>query len=121
MYKALFENIPNGNVLLCGDFNIAHTELDLARPKDNKNNVMFTPEERKQLDKLAGLGFADTFRQFHKGAGHYTWWPYYANARERNLGWRIDYIFSNFEVNDAFILPEVTGSDHCPIGVELGI
>jgi len=121
MYKALFENIPKGNVLLCGDFNIAHTELDLARPEQNKGNTMFTPEERQQIDKLVDLGFVDTFRQSHKDTGHYTWWPYYRNARERNLGWRIDYIFSNFEVKDAFILPTVTGSDHCPIGVHCSV
>lgn len=86
---------------------------------------MFTQEERKQIDKLIDLGFVDTFRKFHKEAGQYTWWPYFANARERNLGWRIDYGFVSktflSKLKDAFILPEVKGSDHCPVGVEIKI
>jgi len=113
----------NKKAVLIGDFNIAHKEIDLARPKQNQNNIMFTPEERKQIDKLVGLGFTDTFRKFHTEGGHYTWWPYFANARKRNLGWRIDYAFTSGpltpRVKDAFILPDVMGSDHCPIGIEV--
>jgi len=114
--------LKNKNVILIGDFNIAHEEIDLARPKQNKNNIMFTPEERKQFDKLIDLGFTDTFRKFHPEGNHYTWWPYFTNARERNLGWRIDYAFVSkslmLNLKKAFILSEVKGSDHCPIGVE---
>jgi len=110
-------------ILLCGDFNIAHTEVDLARPKQNQNNTMFTLGERKQIDAIAEKGFVDTFRKFHSEGGNYTWWPYFANARPRNIGWRIDYCFASKSlsesVKDAFILPKVMGSDHCPVGVEL--
>lgn len=117
------EKLKNQNVILIGDFNIAHQEIDLARPEQNKNNIMFTPEERKQIDKLIKLGFIDTFRKFHKDGGHYTWWPYSANARQRNLGWRIDYVFVSKsllpKLKNAFILQEITGSDHCPIGIRL--
>jgi exodeoxyribonuclease-3 len=110
-------------LILAGDFNIAHKEIDLARPKENQNNIMFTPEERNQVDRLLALGFIDTFRQFHKEGGHYSWWPYSFEARKRNLGWRIDYVFvSQFltsKLKNAFILSGVTGSDHCPVGVEI--
>lgn len=110
-------------LILIGDFNIANKEIDLARPKQNKNNIMFTSEERKQIDKLLNLGFIDSFRKFHKDSGHYTWWPYFANARQRNLGWRIDYAFFSKnltpKIKDVFILSKVKGSDHCPIGIEM--
>lgn len=115
--------IKDQNLILIGDFNIAHQEIDLARPKDNKNNIMFTAEEREQIDKIIDLGFTDTFRKFHQQGGHYTWWPYYARARERNLGWRIDYAFISKKMTprlkDAFIFNQVFGSDHCPIGIEI--
>lgn len=111
------------NIILVGDFNIAHEEIDLARPKDNQNNTMFTPKEREQIDKIINLGFKDTFREFHKEEGQYSWWPYFANARERNLGWRIDYAFLSEsltpKLKSSFILSRVTGSDHCPIGIEI--
>ena len=84
---------------------------------------MFTPEEREKIDKIISLGFTDTFRKFHKRGEDYTWWPYFANARERNLGWRIDYVFSSKKlapkIKKAFILKEVKGSDHCPVGIEI--
>lgn len=109
--------------ILIGDFNIAHHEIDLARPKQNKNNAMFTIEERKQIDKITELGFVDSFRKFHQEGEHYTWWPYFANARERNLGWRIDYAFISQDLvpilKDSFILYGIKGSDHCPVGVEV--
>lgn len=111
------------NFILVGDFNIAHKEIDLARPKQNQNNIMFTPEERKEIDNIIKLGYIDTFRAFHKKAGNYTWWPYFANARARNLGWRLDYIFTSKNLNpklkNAFILSKTMGSDHCPIGIEI--
>lgn len=115
--------IKQSKAIVIGDFNIAHQEIDLARPKDNKNNIMFTSEERKQIDKIIELGFIDSFRRFNKNSGHYTWWPYFANARARNLGWRIDYGFVSkslaSKLKKAFILDKVMGSDHCPIGLEL--
>ncbi len=117
------EKIKNKRVILVGDFNIAHQEIDLARPKQNQNNIMFTPEERKRINSLIKLGFIDTFREFHKDGGHYTWWPYFVGARERNLGWRIDYAFVSKllmpKLKDAFILEKVKGSDHCPVGIEI--
>ncbi len=125
-YKNLFNclrKLKNKNIILAGDFNVAHEETDLARPDSNRNNIMFTPGERKKIDMLMESGFTDTFRKFHGGGGHYTWWPYMANARERNLGWRIDYIFTSSpisrRVKDAFILDKVHGSDHCPVGIDL--
>ncbi|MGB7957993.1 MAG: exodeoxyribonuclease III [Minisyncoccia bacterium] len=126
VYEHLFKYlkiIKQKNVVLAGDFNIAHAEIDLARPKENKNNTMFTPEERKQFDAMESLGFIDSFRKLHASGGHYSWWPYFANARERNLGWRIDYVFVSKnlvpKLKESFILPAVTSSDHCPVGVEL--
>jgi len=123
-YKYLLNYLKRNkskNIILIGDFNIAHQEIDLARPKDNKNNIMFSPIERKQIDKIIKLGFTDTFRKFNQKTGNYTWWPYYRNCRERNIGWRIDYVFTsrNLKLKNAFILKNVSGSDHCPIGVEV--
>lgn len=118
-----FKKIRNKPLITIGDFNIAHNEIDLARPKQNRNNIMFTSEERRQIDKIIEFGFVDTFRKFHKNGEWYTWWPYMANARERNLGWRIDYAFTSKllapKIKDAFILNNVKGSDHCPIGIRL--
>jgi exodeoxyribonuclease-3 len=126
VYKYLLnclKKIKNKNVILIGDLNVAHQEIDLARPKGNKNNIMFTSAERNRIDKIIELGFIDTFRKFYKDNGHYTWWPYGFNARERNLGWRIDYAFTSKslapKINNAFILNKVTASDHCPIGIEI--
>jgi exodeoxyribonuclease-3 len=111
------------NIILAGDFNVAHKPIDLARPKENVNNTMFTPAERHKIDELIKLGFVDTFRKFCKTGGHYTWWLRAYDARKRNIGWRIDYIFVSKSLEDkiksAFILSEVEGSDHCPIGIEL--
>jgi len=114
-----------GPLVLGGDFNVAHTEIDIARPKQNKNNSGFLPIERKWADKLISTGFVDTFRLFHKDSGHYTWWSKIAKVREKNIGWRIDYFFvtQNLvkKVKDAFTLPKVMGSDHCPVGLKLKI
>jgi len=111
------------NVILVGDFNVARADIDLARPKENRSNTMFTPAERKQLNNIIELGFVDSFRKFHQEGGHYTWWPYSVVSRNQDLGWRIDYVFvsKNFEskLKNAFILSDVGGSDHCPIGIEI--
>ena len=110
-------------VIVCGDLNVAHKEIDLTNFKANKNNAGFTSEERAGFDTFMAAGFVDTFREFETGGGHYTWWSNRFNARARNIGWRIDYclISKNLRsrLKKAFILPEVMGSDHCPIGMEL--
>ena len=126
MQENLDRRTENGdNIVLTGDFNIAHEEIDLARPKGNINNTMFTFSERMQIGKILKLGYIDSFREFHKEGENYSWWPYYQNARERNLGWRIDYIFISESLKpkliNAFILTDVHGSDHCPVGMELSI
>ncbi len=110
-------------VIFCGDLNVAHTEDDLANPKANEGEHGFTKEEREGIDKIVGAGFVDTFRLFTKGKGHYTWWSHFANARARNVGWRIDYFFVSSslvpKVKKAEILPGVLGSDHCPILLDI--
>lgn len=110
-------------VLVMGDFNTAHREIDLARPKGNTKTSGFLPEERAELDRWVKAGWVDTFRIFEQGADHYSWWSQRSGCRERNVGWRIDYIFAAPEalpfVKGAFIQPKVKGSDHCPIGVDL--
>jgi exodeoxyribonuclease-3 len=110
-------------VIFCGDLNVAHTTDDLARPKENIGNKGFTDEEREGIQNMIDFGFTDTFRIFTKGNGHYSWWSHFANARERNVGWRIDYIFVSDKlskkVKTAKILPEVLGSDHCPVLIEI--
>jgi exodeoxyribonuclease-3 len=113
------DDIKERKIILAGDFNVAHQEIDLARPQQNKDNVMFTAEERQKIDSLTELGFSDSFRKFNQKGGNYSWWPYGNHARERNIGWRIDYIFTSESLTSrltgAAISPEVTGSDHCPI------
>jgi exodeoxyribonuclease III len=110
-------------VITCGDFNVAHQEIDLARPKPNVGNAGFTPEERAGFDKFINAGFIDTFREFETGPDHYSWWSYRAGARGKNIGWRIDYFLVSQalrpRLKKAFIQPEITGSDHCPVGIEL--
>jgi exodeoxyribonuclease III len=110
-------------VVFCGDLNVAHTELDLAHPKRNLHTHGFTPEERAGFEALLKAGFVDTFREFEKSGGHYSWWSPLVNARARNLGWRIDYVLISQalrpRLRKAFIRCEVMGSDHCPVGVEL--
>lgn len=110
-------------LVICGDVNTAHREIDLARPKANENVSGFLPEEREWLDELIRHGYADTFRHFHQEAGQYTWWDLKSRARERNVGWRLDYFFVSENLvpalANAFILPGVTGSDHCPVGISL--
>jgi exodeoxyribonuclease III len=110
-------------IILVGDFNVAHTEIDLARPKQNSKNVMFTPEERKQIDRILSLGFVDCFRKLHPAAPMYTWWPYRAEARARKVGWRIDYSLLSASLlpslRSASVLDSILGSDHCPIELYL--
>jgi len=115
---------PQGKpVIFCGDLNVAHTPDDLANPKPNIGKKGFTAEEREGIDNIIKAGFIDTFRMFVKGNGHYTWWSHFANSRARNVGWRIDYFFVSKKlekkIKKAEILPEVMGSDHCPILLEL--
>jgi exodeoxyribonuclease-3 len=112
------------HLVLCGDYNIAHTSIDLARPKENEGNAGYLPEERAWMDTFTGAGYADTFRRFHPGeGGHYSWWSYRMNARERNVGWRIDYhcVDEAFmpRVAKSVIRSDVQGSDHCPVELEL--
>ncbi|HEX5774927.1 MAG TPA: exodeoxyribonuclease III [Candidatus Paceibacterota bacterium] len=118
--KRLEEEKP---VIFCGDLNVAHTPDDLARPKENAGKKGFTNEEREGIDNLIASGFKDTLRLFKKGNGLYTWWSHFGNARERNVGWRIDYIFASEKfaklVKDADIHPDVLGSDHCPVSIVL--
>jgi exodeoxyribonuclease-3 len=110
-------------VVFCGDLNVAAEEIDLARPKQNVKNAGFTPEERAGFAALRAAGFVDTFREFEKGPGHYTWWSFRAGARGKNVGWRIDYFLISPELRprlqNAFILKDVLGSDHCPVGIDL--
>ncbi len=110
-------------VVIGGDFNVAHTELDIARPEENEGHAGFTLEERSWFSHFLDLGYVDTFRLFYKDGGHYTWWSYRFNARARNLGWRIDYILVSEELRDrvkgAGILDDVQGSDHVPVWAEI--
>ncbi|MDP2691211.1 MAG: exodeoxyribonuclease III [bacterium] len=121
------KEVRNGKkVLICGDINTAHHPIDLARPKENEDISGFLPMEREWMDRFEAAGFYDTFRLFHPDeADQYTWWSMRSGARERNVGWRIDYFYCSenlkAQVKDAFILPDVLGSDHCPIGVEFEV
>lgn len=111
------------NTIITGDFNIAHTEIDLKNPKSNQKNAGFLPEERAWMEAFIKNGYVDTFRVFEKGGGHYTWWSNRPGVRARNIGWRLDYAFMNPEHADrlksAKHLPEVMGSDHCPVVIGL--
>ena len=110
-------------VIFCGDLNVAHTENDLARPKDNEGEHGFTKEEREGIDKIIKAGFTDTFRMFTQGNGHYSWWSPFRKARERGIGWRIDYFFVSQSlekrVKKSGIHADIMGSDHCPVSLEL--
>lgn len=112
-------------VIFCGDLNVAHTEDDLARPKENEGKKGFTKEERSGVDAMLKAGFVDTFRLFTKGNGYYTWWSHWGGARERNVGWRIDYIMASRTITSivkkSSVHPDVLGSDHCPVSIEISI
>lgn len=127
-YDAFLEYVLNlvqqgKNVIICGDVNTAHKEIDLERPKENRNTSGFLPIETEWMDKFLAAGFTDTFRMFNSEGKNYTWWDQVTRARDRNVGWRIDYFFVNNaytkNVTRAFILPDVMGSDHCPVGIEI--
>lgn len=112
-------------VVFCGDLNVAHTPDDLARPKENEGKKGYTKEERAGFDNFIKAGFVDTLRIFHQGNGYYTWWTFWANARARNVGWRIDYFMVSASLKDkviaADIHADIMGSDHCPISITLDI
>jgi len=109
-------------VVLCGDFNIAHKEIDLRNPKSNENNAGFLPEERAWMDSFLTGGYVDVFRYFVKDPLHYTWWSYRPGVRDRNIGWRLDYFVTNQECTDTLSdvrqYTEISGSDHCPVWIE---
>lgn len=119
--NTLKRDIPN--IIICGDYNICHTEIDIHNPKQNKNTSGFLPVEREWLGKFIESGFVDSFRYLNKEPHNYTWWSYRANARNNNKGWRIDYHMVSEPMKDrikrAYILPEAKHSDHCPIVVEI--
>ena len=108
---------------ICGDVNTAHKEIDISRPKENEKISGFLPMEREWMDQFLSSGYIDTFRMFHQEPNNYTWWDQMTRSRERNVGWRIDYFFIDESlrnhVANAWIMPEVQGSDHCPIGLEI--
>ncbi|MDP8246470.1 MAG: exodeoxyribonuclease III [Candidatus Hinthialibacter antarcticus] len=118
--KKLEETKP---VIFCGDLNVAHTAIDLANPRSNERNAGYTIEERRSFDAIVESGFVDTFREFTKEGGHYSWWSNFGRAREKNVGWRIDYFCISQalrkKLKEATILPEVQGSDHCPVRIVL--
>ena len=118
--KKLEEEKP---VIFCGDLNVAHKEIDLKNPKTNKRNAGFTDEERSGFDNYIASGFIDTFREFEKGEGHYTWWSYMFNSRAKNVGWRIDYFcisqILRSKLAKSYILKDVMGSDHAPVAIEI--
>lgn len=126
VYKQLFpifKSLADKNVILTGDFNIAHSEIDVFNFKQNYGNTMFTPQEREQLTTLLSLGYIDTFRYKYPEKKSYTWWPYMADLRDRDIGWRIDYFYVTESlkplIRDAFMQREVLGSDHGPLGLVL--
>ncbi len=127
-YRRLYDQLApiveaGGRILVMGDLNTAHCEIDLARPKENVKNSGFLPEEREELQRWIDAGWIDTFRHFHPEGGHYSWWSQRQGARERNVGWRIDYVLASPAampfVQRGFILNDVRGSDHCPVGVDV--
>lgn len=124
--KDIKSNLLNDkNIIITTDFNIAHNDIDLARPKQNRSNIMYTIEERKIIDKILEIGMIDSFRELHKEENNYTWWPYAFNARNRNLGWRIDYIFVSqnisYKIEKVEIRKDIYGSDHCPVELLINI
>jgi exodeoxyribonuclease-3 len=127
-YRRVFERVEKlradgAHVLVLGDFNTTHTDLDLARPKQNRGTSGCLPSERRELARWLAAGWTDTFRAFEPGGGHYSWWSQRFGVREKNIGWRIDYVLASPEampfVRSAFIQPDVRGSDHAPVGVDV--
>lgn len=129
-YDAFLEHLDQlqsegRNVIVCGDVNTAHKEIDIARPKENSKISGFLPSERAWMDKWISHGYVDTLRMYNQEPGQYSWWDARGGARARNVGWRIDYFFVSDAIKDrvknAFIMPDVMGSDHCPIGIDLEV
>lgn len=126
-FKKYLEKINEKKpIILCGDLNVAHEEIDLKNPKTNRKNAGFTDEERNKMTKLLLSGFVDTYRKLYKDkTGAYTWWSYMANARQKDIGWRIDYFLVSKEIEnkikDAYIYKDIMGSDHCPVGLDINI
>jgi exodeoxyribonuclease III len=127
-YEAFLETVDQlkadgRNVVVCGDVNTAHKEIDLDNPKANEKTSGFLPQERDWIDKFLSHGYADTFRMFNQSPKQYTWWDMRSFSRSKNVGWRLDYFYVNNEfksrIRSAFILPDVLGSDHCPVGIEI--
>ncbi|NNN04798.1 MAG: exodeoxyribonuclease III [Elusimicrobia bacterium] len=129
-YEALLKKVipryrkrGDDKIVICGDVNTAHKEIDLARPKENRKISGFLPQECEWMDRLIADGFIDTFREFEKGPEHYSWWDQQSRARDRNIGWRIDYFYISANLRPrlkkAWIQPATMGSDHCPVGIEL--
>lgn len=124
IYEKCNELVSKGyDVVLCGDYNIAHTPADIANPKANEKNAGYLPEERAWMDFFTTHGYKDSFRLFCSEPGHYTWWSYRFNARAKDIGWRLDYLCVNEsmvkKVKSSIILKDVTGSDHCPVAIEI--
>lgn len=129
-YRALFERLQNWRragyrVLVMGDYNTAHKEIDLARPRENRKTSGFLPEECQELDQWIQAGWIDTFRAFESGPGHYSWWSQRFGVRAKNIGWRIDYVFADQSlmprIKRAFIQSDILSSDHCPVGIEVDL
>lgn len=122
---ALEQKANGRSIVVCGDVNTAHERIDLARPDENESVSGFLPQERAFLDRFLSSGFIDTFREFSQEGGHYTWWDYKTRARERNVGWRIDYFFVSEDLRpklvEAKILGQIPGSDHCPVSLTLDL
>ena len=127
-YESLFQRAENmrkknKNIVICGDYNTAHQEIDLARPKENSKTTGFLPIEREWIDKIIGMGYVDIFREFNQESGQYNYWDQITRARDRNVGWRIDYYMISTELRkyakSAPIHMNVMGSDHCPIELNL--
>ena len=124
--KYLLNLKKNKPVIMCGDLNVAHKEIDLKNPKTNRGNAGFTDEEREKMTNLLDVGFIDTYRYLYPDKVEaYSWWSYMGKAREKNIGWRIDYFIVSEDIkdkiNEAMIYPEILGSDHCPVGLEIDL
>ncbi len=129
-FEAFFEHCQQlreqgKELIICGDYNIAHKEIDLARPKQNVKTTGFLPEERAQMDEIVNMGYIDTFREFNQDPEMYSWWSYQSAARERNVGWRIDYHFATPGIMEDIVHADIhmatMGSDHCPVSIDLDL
>ena len=123
--SSTFTGKPQKPIIVCGDLNVAATPMDLANPKANEGNAGYSIEERESFAKLLDMGFIDTFRHMHPDEKKYSWWSYRFNSRERNIGWRLDYFLTHSldpdRIKEAEILADITGSDHCPVLLDVDI